>query len=82
MFVGREEEVASLRATIDSKAPKVALIYGRRRIGKTALIRKAIGKESALFIEGLENRPTQAQPGGAHPRRVDGCPGPSHPLTV
>ena len=61
MFVGREEEVAALRATIGSRTPKLALIYGRRRIGKSALIRKAIGKEPALFIEGLENRPTQAQ---------------------
>ena len=61
MFVGREEEIAALRATIGSRTPKLALIYGRRRIGKTALIRKAIGKEPALFIEGLENRPTQAQ---------------------
>ncbi len=61
MFVGRNEEVNALRLAIDAREAKVALIYGRRRIGKTALIRKAIGKQPALFIEGLENRPTQVQ---------------------
>lgn len=61
MFVGRSEETAVLRAAIEARTPKIALIYGRRRIGKTSLIRQAIGREPALFIEGLENRPTQAQ---------------------
>ncbi len=61
MFIGRDEEINALRGAIEARAPKIALVYGRRRIGKTALIRKAIGKQPALFIEGLENRPTQAQ---------------------
>ncbi|MBK8091691.1 MAG: ATP-binding protein [Verrucomicrobiaceae bacterium] len=61
MFIGRDEEINALRGAIEARAPKIALVYGRRRIGKTALIRKAIGKQTALFIEGLENRPTQAQ---------------------
>jgi uncharacterized protein len=61
MFVGRNEEVDALRFAIEAREARVALIYGRRRIGKTALIRKAIGKQPALFIEGLENRSTQTQ---------------------
>lgn len=61
MFIGRDEEIIALRKAIQARAPKIALVYGRRRIGKTALIRQAIGREPALFIEGLENRPTQAQ---------------------
>ncbi len=61
MFVGRSEETASVRSAILAKQSKIALVYGRRRIGKTTLIRQAIGREPALFIEGLENRPTQAQ---------------------
>jgi AAA+ ATPase superfamily predicted ATPase len=61
MFIGRDEEINQLRGAIEARAPKIALVYGRRRIGKTALIRRAIGKSPALFIEGLENRPTQVQ---------------------
>ncbi|MFN7563538.1 MAG: AAA family ATPase [Prosthecobacter sp.] len=61
MFIGRSEETARLRGAIKVRAARVALIYGRRRIGKTALIRQAIGREPALFIEGLENQSTQAQ---------------------
>lgn len=61
MFIGRSEETARLRAAIEARAPKIALIYGRRRIGKTALIRQAIGRTPALIIEGLENQSTQAQ---------------------
>ncbi len=61
MFIGRTEETTALRSAILSHKPKIALVYGRRRIGKTSLIRQAIHKEPALFIEGLENRPTQAQ---------------------
>ena len=61
MFIGRSEETARLRGAIEARAPKVALVYGRRRIGKTALIRQAIGRTPALFIEGLENQSTQAQ---------------------
>jgi AAA+ ATPase superfamily predicted ATPase len=61
MFIGRSEETARLRGAIEARAPKIALVYGRRRIGKTALIRQAIGRSPALIIEGLENQSTQAQ---------------------
>lgn len=61
MFIGRSEETACLRTAIEARAPKIALIYGRRRIGKTALIRQAVRREPALIIEGLENQSTQAQ---------------------
>jgi uncharacterized protein len=61
MFVGREEELQSLRSVIEVPQPRVAVIHGRRRIGKTSLIRRAVGKEPALFIEGLENQATRAQ---------------------
>jgi AAA+ ATPase superfamily predicted ATPase len=61
MFVGRDEERRSLRTIIEAKEPRIGVVYGRRRIGKTFLIREAVGRESALFIEGLEAQGTQAQ---------------------
>ena len=61
MFIGRDEELQALRTAIQAREPHLAVIYGRRRIGKTSLIRHAVGREPVLFIEGLENQSTQAQ---------------------
>lgn len=61
MFVGREPERQHLQAMIRSSEPRIAIVYGRRRVGKTSLIRAVVGKTPALFIEGLENQPKQAQ---------------------
>lgn len=61
MFIGRDEELQALRTAILAREPRLAVIYGRRRIGKTSLIRQAVGREPVLFIEGLENQSTQAQ---------------------
>ncbi len=61
MFIGRDEELHALRTAIQAREPRLAVIYGRRRIGKTSLIRQAVGREPVIFIEGLENQSTQAQ---------------------
>ena len=37
-FVGREEELRTLNELIDKNSFQMAVIYGRRRVGKTALI--------------------------------------------
>ncbi len=39
-FVDRKEELGSLLKAYKSKAPNLVVIYGRRRIGKTSLIKK------------------------------------------
>ncbi|MBX7209121.1 MAG: AAA family ATPase [Verrucomicrobiaceae bacterium] len=61
MFIGRDEELKTLRRAITAREARIAVVYGRRRIGKTSLIRQAVGRAPALFIEGLEGRSTQAQ---------------------
>jgi AAA+ ATPase superfamily predicted ATPase len=61
MFVGREPESQLLATVIRSPEPRIAIVYGRRRVGKTSLIRAVVGKSPALFIEGLENQSKQAQ---------------------
>jgi AAA+ ATPase superfamily predicted ATPase len=54
MFIGREEEIALLRRKEnDDRAPLIA-VYGRRRVGKTALVEKAFEKEMIWKFEGLE----------------------------
>lgn len=39
-FVDREAELAFLRRTWESRGPQLVVLYGRRRTGKTALIRQ------------------------------------------
>lgn len=38
MFIGREKELATLNRLYNSDKFEFAVIYGRRRVGKTALI--------------------------------------------
>lgn len=47
-FFGRVGELESLQDAYDSAAAEMAIIYGRRRIGKTALIQNSV-KENRLF---------------------------------
>jgi len=47
IFVNRENELESLRRRLKSQSFELIIIYGRRRIGKTALVLEA--------IKGLEN---------------------------
>jgi len=61
MFVGRIAEIQQLESCLSRRRPSISVVYGRRRIGKSALIGKALEGHQALFFEGLENRPTRAQ---------------------
>jgi AAA+ ATPase superfamily predicted ATPase len=61
VFIGRERELAQLRSTLDQSRPSISVIYGRRRVGKSALIRKALEGRPAFFFEGLENQATSEQ---------------------
>lgn len=42
MFIGRERELTSLEKLYTSDKFEFAVIYGRRRVGKTALISQFI----------------------------------------
>src|SRR5262245_12767313 len=60
-FVGRTQELTQLRGFAARTDPTVAIIYGRRRIGKSRLIAEALQGTGALFFEGLEERPQRDQ---------------------
>jgi len=60
-FVGRRAELEQLRRTLERPSASVAVVYGRRRIGKSALIRQSLAGREALYFEGLENRPKREQ---------------------
>ncbi|KPA16360.1 ATPase (AAA+ superfamily) [Candidatus Magnetomorum sp. HK-1] len=61
MFIGRKNELNLLSQLIDSETSNIGVIYGRRRIGKSELIRKAFENKQVFIFEGLENRPKQEQ---------------------
>jgi len=61
VFVGREQELQSLRMLMSKQVPAIAVIYGRRRIGKSALIRTAVSGQRVYLFEGLENQRKQKQ---------------------
>ena len=55
MFVGRTRELAILEDAYQTKSFQMMVIYGRRRIGKTALIREFIkDKPNVYYFTGLE----------------------------
>lgn len=49
-IVGREEEIQTLRDFLESDRPEFLAIYGRRRIGKTFLIRSFFEGEDVIFF--------------------------------
>lgn len=61
MFIGRKKELRLLHDIINADKPAIGVIYGRRRIGKSELIKKAFEDKKVLVFEGLENRPRQEQ---------------------
>lgn len=59
MFIGRERELASLDRLYLSGRFEFAVIYGRRRVGKTALINEFIRGKRAIYFIGVESNAKQ-----------------------
>ena len=55
MFIGRERELKALNKIYDSNKFEFAVIYGRRRIGKTELIKQFLGDKKAIYFMGIES---------------------------
>ena len=54
MFHGREQELAALEKMYATKKFQMAVVYGRRRIGKTALLNKFITDKNGLYLPAEE----------------------------
>lgn len=59
MFIGRSHELDALNKLYTSDKFEFAVIYGRRRVGKTALINKFIGDKKAIYFMGVESNAKQ-----------------------
>ena len=59
MFIGRERELASLNSLYNSGKFEFVVLYGRRRVGKTALIMRFIRDKQAIYYMGVESNAKQ-----------------------
>lgn len=59
MFIGRGRELSNLNKLYQSDKFEFAVIYGRRRVGKTALINEFIKDKSAICFTGVETNAKQ-----------------------
>jgi len=62
-IVGREKEIQKLDEIFASKEAEFLALYGRRRVGKTYLVRQFFKSKPCTFFEvtGLKNGPLQTQ---------------------
>jgi len=59
MFIGRTQELDTLNKLYDADKFEFAVLYGRRRVGKTALISKFIHGKKAIYFMGVESNEKQ-----------------------
>ena len=60
-IVGREKERAEIKQYYDSGTPEFLVLYGRRRVGKTFLIREYFGGNFDFYVTGLANGKKEEQ---------------------
>ena len=54
-FIGREVQLKELRDVLNSTNPEFVAVYGRRRVGKTFLIRHAANNDFAFYYTASNN---------------------------
>ena len=59
MFIGREKELKELNSLYDSDQFEFVVLYGRRRVGKTALISRFLEQKNAIYFMGIESNAKQ-----------------------
>lgn len=59
MFIGREKELSKLTQLYNTDSFQFPVIYGRRRVGKTALINEFIKDKAAISFTGIESTVSQ-----------------------
>ena len=61
MIIGREKELKRLRRTLFGEYSEFIAVYGRRRVGKTFLIKEAFNYSFAFQHSGLTKGDKQMQ---------------------
>lgn len=61
MLIGRKEEKNELRDALAKDVAQFIAVYGRRRVGKTFLIREAYGNDFCFQFTGAAHTSTKKQ---------------------
>lgn len=69
-IIGREKELNTLKKAIESDKSELIAIYGRRRIGKTFLIREAYKDETIFDVTGVPDGNYQEQLSNFHKKII------------
>lgn len=56
-FVDRKKEILRLRLSLESNKKRFIVIYGRRRVGKSALVKKVLNEKRDVYFEGDLDEP-------------------------
>ncbi|MDD4327451.1 MAG: ATP-binding protein [Eubacteriales bacterium] len=59
MFIGREKELKNLNSLYNTDKFQFPVIYGRRRVGKTALINEFVKDKDTIYFTGIETTAKQ-----------------------
>lgn len=59
MFIGRERELTALENQYKSGKFEFTVIYGRRRVGKTAIINEFVKNKDVIYFTGVESNAKQ-----------------------
>ncbi len=59
MFIGRERELTTLENQYNSGKFEFTVIYGRRRVGKTAIINEFVKNKDVIYFAGVESNEKQ-----------------------
>jgi len=60
-LIGRKFEAANLRAAYDSENAEFIIVYGRRRVGKTFLVRNVLNEKFDFCVTGLFKKTKKRQ---------------------
>ena len=60
-IIGRQAEQETLRGCLASQKSEFIALYGRRRVGKTFLVRETVGSEFVFYATGLLGGTTEEQ---------------------
>jgi uncharacterized protein len=60
-FVGREFECKRMRNLLKNNSSELLAIVGRRRVGKTFLVKKVYEKDLVFYLSGMQDVPRQMQ---------------------
>lgn len=60
-IIGRKREMDALSMCIESEKPEFVVIYGRRRVGKTYLVKEYFNNRFSFYATGLSEEKTKGQ---------------------